>query len=119
MTRKIIRILILVTMLGSASAQAQISYSVFPLGFRLLDKDVEAIDNAEIRLLARKKITAGATEAWKGQGTGNSGKVTILRVFEKQGLPCLETAYDFKFERINSPNPRAVHHVCRLPANWE
>ena len=92
---------------------------VFPPLFKLQDADVQAISDAEDRILAHDPITAGTTEAWEGAGTGNSGTVSILKVFEKQGLSCLETAYDITVARVVDPI-RYVIPWCKVDdGSWK
>jgi len=103
---------------GAGAAHAQMG-NAFPYWFKLQDADVVEITKAEDRILAKQPIKAGLSESWKGAGTGNAGSVTILKVYEKKGAECIDTAYDFKFARA-ADSIRYVLPWCKFPdGSWK
>ena len=98
MKLRTIGIALVLTILGAQSSHAQFG-EVLPPWFKLQDADVMAISAAENRILANQPVKAGASEAWAGKGTGNTGKVSVKKLSKRKGLSCLETEYLFKFAR--------------------
>lgn len=118
MKGKIIGFAIVMAVLGLDAARAQFG-EAFPVWFRLEDADHAAIMAAEDRILASEPIGRGTTESWAGEGTGNTGRITILKVFQKDEMPCLETAYDFRIARVADPI-RYVVPWCRIAdGSWK
>lgn len=117
-----LRVLIFATSmiaLVAGAAHAQLNNDVFPVWFKLEDPDVEAIREAEDRILANEPIKPGLSESWKGAGTGNAGKVSVLKLFKKKGADCIQAAYDFKFARA-ADQIRYVLPWCKFPdGSWK
>ena len=118
MKLKFIGLVIVMSIMGSESGHAQFGDS-FPIWFNLKDADIVAMDGAADRILANKTLKPGMSESWKGKGTGNTGKISILKAFKKYGLPCFETSYQFEFFRVADP-VKYVIPWCRLSDNsWK
>ena len=88
--------------LGSSVVHAQLS-GAFPVWFKLHDADIDAIAKAEDRILAHDPIKVGIIESWEGAGTGNTGKVSVVKLYKRNGADCIQAAYDFNIARAADP----------------
>ena len=118
MKGRIIGFAIAVTVLALDAGHAQFG-EAFPVWFRLEEADHAAITAAEDRILAAEPLGPGTTESWAGDVTGNTGTISILNVFEKDGMPCLETAYDFKIARTADPIRYVVPWCQTADGSWK
>ena len=65
----------------------------------LTHDDVTALSAASAKLYTAETVAVGAVEAWTNPKSGNSGVVTIARVFERNGMPCREIVHRIKLVR--------------------
>jgi len=65
----------------------------------LTHDDVTALSAASAKLYTAETVTVGSVEYWANPKTGNSGVVTIARVFERNGMPCREIVHRIKLVR--------------------
>ena len=65
----------------------------------LTREDVTALSAASAKLYTAETVAVGAVETWTNPKTGNSGVVTIARVFERNGMPCREIVHRIKLAR--------------------
>lgn len=80
--------------------------------------DVTAATEASAKLYTPEKVTVGAVERWNNPKTGNSGVVTLVRVFERNGMPCREIVHHIKLVREGEQ----TYHFnrCRVPTGeWK
>jgi len=61
--------------------------------YRLSEPDWELLKQAVRQVLEAHK--QGATADWTGTQSGRAGRATLLRVFERDGMPCGEVEHVF------------------------
>lgn len=101
-----------------APAQAILS----PMGTGMPDtltrEDITAATQASAKLYTPETVTVGAVERWSNPKSGNSGIVTLVRVFERSGMPCREIVHQLKLVREGEQ----TYHFnrCRVPTGeWK
>lgn len=90
-----VRVLLLVSaLLWAESATAQVN----PFGdsLDLEESDVAMLQAAASTLFQDDNARIGQTETWNNPETGNSGAVSILQLFEHEGLPCKRLQHAIK-----------------------
>jgi surface antigen len=65
----------------------------------LTREDIAAATTASAKIYTPDAPTVGAVERWSNPKTGNSGTVTLVRVFERNGMPCREIVHHLKLAR--------------------
>jgi surface antigen len=76
-------------MLASGSCLAQISpFGWDPNTALLTDEDWRLLWESTVALNRAPNAAAGETRAWSDTTSGNSGKVSLTRVFESNGATC-------------------------------
>src|SRR4051794_22363924 len=50
--------------------------------------DLELLEAAASKLYTADNPRVGATESWTNPNTGDTGTVSLIEVFEKDGMPC-------------------------------
>jgi surface antigen len=75
--------------------------------YRLSDPDLELLKQAVRQALESQK--AGTTVEWAGKQTKRAGRVTLLRVFQLNGMPCGEVEHVF----TDGSGSRYVLPFCR------
>jgi surface antigen len=61
--------------------------------YRLSEADWELLKQSVRQVLEAQK--QGATADWAGKQSGRAGRATLLRVFERDGMPCGEIEHVF------------------------
>ena len=113
MNPKTIGLVIISAILCSSPVHAQFA-DVLPNWFDLTREDMEAIGEAEERILEVEPLEPGTAAYWQGLETGNRGRITVEQQFEKRGYSCIQATYFFKFARTG----RSIRYVvdwCELP----
>lgn len=94
-----------------------------PLGSHMMPDslthdDVSALSAASAKLYTPETVSVGAVERWSNAKSGNSGTVTLTRVFERDGMPCREIVHRIKLVREGDQ----VYHFnrCRVASGeWK
>lgn len=71
-----------------APAVAQINPFARANGGRVTNGELQLIEAASSKLYKTDNPQVGATERWNNPSTGNAGTVSLIQVFEKDGMPC-------------------------------
>ncbi len=71
---------------------------------RLTDEDNRLLWENTVAINNLANPVAGATRSWTNPTSGNSGKVTIARLFESTGMPCHALHYAISF--VDQPVPQ-------------
>lgn len=105
------------------SARAQFNPFSIQNASPLTRADRDARAAALRKLLETDPAKVGQSESWAGAKSGNSGTVTIRRVFQQDNMPCREVAAQdrYKSGSGNTPGGNALTAVlCRVPSGqWK
>jgi surface antigen len=87
-------ILLLSALLWADAATAQVN----PFGdsLDLKESDIAMLQAAASALFQDEKAAVGQSETWNNPETGNSGVVSVVRLFEHGGLPCKRLQHTIK-----------------------
>ena len=98
-------------LVGASAAEAQINpFRSSQQANGLTREDVAMVSEATGRLNRKDPIHVGDFEDWSNPASGNSGKVTVTRLFKSAGMACHAVRYDLSFRP-----PRAARSY---DANW-
>jgi hypothetical protein len=89
--------LLLLTGLSAADAQINPFRSTRQAN-GLSREDVAMVSEATGRLNRRDPIHVGDAEDWNNPASGNSGKVTVTRLFKYSGMACHAVRYDLSYK---------------------
>ena len=85
----------------------------------LTDEDWRLVWEGTVSLNRTPDATVGETRAWTDATSGNSGKVTLTRVFESNGAPCHTLRYAISFSEHPAPQDYNFNW-CRTPGGqWK
>jgi len=97
--------------LMAAPAWAQ---GVNPFGIHSSDdltaEDRRLAEEASHRLYAGSDPSIGASRAWSNAASGNAGTVTLVRMHDYQGMPCLTLEHRLSIKGYARP---VVFHIDR------
>ena len=85
-----------------ASAVAQIN-PFGRSGSGVSGDDTKYIEAASSKLYKADNPQVGAVEKWSNPATGNSGTVSLMQVFEKDGMPCRKLRHNIKVHDQKDP----------------
>jgi len=86
-------------LLGASAADAQINpFRSSRHASGLSKEDVAKVSEASGRLNHKEPIHVGDSEAWSNPTSGNSGKVTVTRLFKYSGMACHGVRYDLSYK---------------------
>jgi len=105
-----------------AFAIAAIATPIFAAGFNdLLGHDWRQLNGKDIQLL-RKSVheildarIVGATATWENPETGEAGRVSTMRIYELNGMPCAEIEHVF----MTHNRYRYALLFCRKNGEWK
>jgi surface antigen len=104
--------------LWAAPARAQINPFQNYNGPTLRKADLDLGMQAAQRLLNADGGRVGASEAWTGGASGNSGTMTVQRAFERDGNPCRSLLA--VVNHTGGTKRSWQLNVCRLPSGeWK
>jgi hypothetical protein len=101
-------------LLGSGLCMAQMDPFGWDPNTKLLtDEDWHQVWEGTVNLNRAPAAAVGETRAWSNPASGNSGKVTLTRVFESNGMPCHALTYALSFSE--QPVPQEYNfNWCRV-----
>lgn len=71
-------------------------------------------------LVNRKEpVKVGDTEDWRNPSSGNSGKVTVTKVFRSGGMECHSLRYDFAYKASNTPRTYNADWCKTATGEWK
>jgi surface antigen len=85
----------------------------------LTDEDWRLVWEGTVSLNRAPDAAAGEARAWSDAASGNSGKVTLTRVFDSNGMRCHALKYTISFPE-RSEQQEYNFNWCRTPAGqWK
>jgi surface antigen len=107
-------------LIGVPAADAQINpFRSSRHATGLTSEDVAKLSEATGRLNHKEPIHVGDSEVWSNPASGNSGKVTVTRLFQSAGMACHAVRYDLSY---NAPRDARTYNAdwCRTKAGeWK
>ena len=98
----------------AVASRAQISPFFNRFSGSLNEDDVKDLMAAGQRLYGQDVVPDGATDTWSNPKTGNSGTITVLQSFTRDGMPCRKVRYNNRIK--NQPNTRIFTlDWCKTP----
>ena len=67
----------------------------------------------------KEPVKVGDTEDWSNPASGNSGRVTVTRLFHSNGMECHGLRYDFTFRASNAPRTYNVDWCRTKTGEWK
>ncbi len=99
-------------------AQAQILGPSWETNVTLAQADLDMIKAALAQQIHNKRL--GASAAWSNPASGNSGSVTLLKIFARQGRRCEQIEYRMSPPQAARPSDRFVLISCLQPdGSWK
>jgi surface antigen len=118
MTARVRFLLPFALLVAAAPAAAQLLGPLWETNVPLTRADLDMI-----RATLAEKIhghPAGTIARWLDPASGNSGKITLLRVFEQDGERCERIQYHNYSPQKWQPNDHFTMTSCRQPdGNWK
>jgi surface antigen len=103
--------------LVAAPASAQINPFRRYSGPVLSKDDIQAGKEAAARLLAQKPATVGASQFWVGARSGNTGTLSIERIFRQQDRDCRAVRSKIQFKAGGERS--FVLNACEVSGQWK
>lgn len=105
--------LALILALGVSTSQAQINpFRSSRQAAGITNSDVKLIDQASNRLNATEPLQVGDSQDWSNIESGNSGKVTVTRLFQSGGMACHGVRYDMSY-KAKRPTTHYILNWCK------
>ena len=94
--------LLVSAMAGAVPAHAQINPFRSYSGPTLTKEDLSTGSAAFRSLLDKDPASIGEAQTWIDPKTGNQGKFTLRRIFERSGMPCRDVASEVIYEQTKT-----------------
>jgi hypothetical protein len=92
---------------------AAVFVDLFGRDRRLNEKDLKLLQASLLQVLEAR--SPGAWTTWEDIETGEAGRASVLRLYERNGMPCAEVEHLF-----TARNPyRYVLPFCRKDGQWK
>jgi surface antigen len=102
-----------------SSASAQINPFARSSGGSVTKDDLQFIEAASSKLYKTDNPQVGATERWSNPATGNAGTVSLVQVFEKDGMPCRKLRHSIAIKGSKDPQIY-IFNRCRVQSGeWK
>jgi hypothetical protein len=85
----------------------------------LTNADVDMLFATAGQVNSKDPIHVGDTEAWSNPTSGNSGKVTVTRLFESDGLTCHTLRYDVAYRAQRPPRTYSTDWCKTKAGEWK
>ncbi len=112
-------------MLGTACALPLVAHAqVNPfrsarVGSGLSQQDLRELRDAGRRLYTQDNVANGASDTWSNSQSGNSGTVTVVDSFQRQGNACRKLRYDIRL-KVRSGVRTYTLNWCHQPdGSWK
>src|SRR3954453_9022556 len=86
---------------------------------RLTDEDWLLVWEGTVSLNRAPEAAPGETRAWSDATSGNSGKVTLTRVFESNGMTCHALRYAISFSEQPVPQEYNFNWCRTAGGQWK
>jgi hypothetical protein len=67
----------------------------------------------------KEPVKVGDTEDWSNPASGNSGKVTVTRLFRYNGMACHALRYDFSYKASSTPRTYNADWCKTKSGEWK
>jgi surface antigen len=115
----LIAALLVSAMAGAVPAHAQINPFRSYSGPTLTKDDLSAGSAAFRTLLEKDPASIGEAETWIDPKTGNQGKFTLRRIFERSGMPCRDVASEVIYKQTKTKREFTLT-ACRVAGgDWK
>jgi surface antigen len=117
---KIISCILAVVMVVAFDAAALAQINPFARGDSGVTRDdAKFIEEASSKIYKADNPQVGATEKWSNPGTGNSGTVSLIQLYEKDGMPCRKLRH--RISTKGSKDPQIyIFSRCRVKSGeWK
>ena len=89
------------------------------VGSGLSQQDLRELGDAGRRLYTQDNVANGASDTWSNSQSGNSGTVTVVDSFQRQGNACRKLRYDIRL-KVRSGVRTYTLNWCRQPdGSWK
>ena len=104
-----------IALLAAASVQAQqfSSFGSSRNGVGLTKVDSDMVSAATNQLNAKAGLQQGDDQSWANPKSGNSGKVTVTKLFTSGDLPCHSLQYDNSMKKT-AQSPSYSLNWCKV-----
>ena len=107
-------------LIGGSAADAQINpFRSSRQANGLSKEDVAMVTDATGRLNQKDPIHVGDSEDWSNPASGNSGKVTVTRLFTSLGMACHAVRYDLSYKAPRSPRSYNANWCRTKTGEWK
>ena len=86
---------------------------------RLTKADVGMLSTTTGLVNNHDPVKVGDTQDWSNPASGNSGKVTVKRLFKYNGMTCHGLRYDFKYKATNTPRTYNADWCQTKTGEWK
>ena len=90
----------------------------FPRDIGLTKQDMTMLRDAAKKLYTNESAAVGASESWNNAESGNSGTVTVIKLFKYKESPCKQIRHD-----ITVKGQADVKHYkvkwCQVGGEWK
>ncbi|ABI61536.1 RT0821/Lpp0805 family surface protein [Granulibacter bethesdensis] len=112
--------LIMGILLVSSHAHAQLNPFYTSVDGSALNKsDLATLGKAAGPLLGNEPLFNGSTQPWSNPKTGNSGTLTLVEQYQKDGMSCRKIRYDVMLKRRNAPNVYTLDWCKTAQGVWK
>ena len=112
-------------MLGTACALPPVAHAQLNpfrssrIGSGLSQEDLNALGDASRRLYTQDSVANGASDTWSNPKSGNSGTVTVVDSFQRQGNACHKLRYNIRL-KVRPGTRTYMLNWCHLPdGSWK
>jgi surface antigen len=107
-------------LIGVSAADAQINpFRSSRQATGLTNDDVAKVTEATGRLNQKDPIHVGDVETWSNPASGNSGKVTVTRLFKHSGMACHGVRYDMSYKASRPPRSYTADWCHTKSGEWK
>ena len=104
---------------GLSASSAQINPFRSSQANGLTKADVGMLTTTTQLVNRKEPVAVGDTEDWSNPASGNSGKVTVTRLFRSSGLECHGLRYDLSFKATRAPRTYNVDWCKTKTGEWK
>ena len=109
-----------VLLIGMPASFAQINpFWTTRLSNGLSNADVDMLFAATQHVNTTNPIRVGYAETWSNPDSGNSGKITVTRLFRSGGLACHALRYDLSYKAQRPPRTYALDWCKTTAGEWK
>lgn len=88
-------------------------------GSGISNDDAKYIEAASSKIYKADDPQVGAIEKWNNPGTGNSGTVSLIQLYEKDGMPCRKLRHRISVKGHKDPQVY-IFSRCRVKSGeWK